>query len=143
MDPGVLTALITSGGLLIGGTVAVFVKRGSDGESARTTGSNAFLDQLQEQGALDRAAAAAARAEADTARTMLADAESRFRSEMSGMWQQMDDMRRQMEEMRIQHRADLQDDDDYIAELIDNINQRVGPPVPVRPNRRSTGGPGV
>lgn len=137
MDPGILTALITSGGLMLGGTVAVFVKRSSDSESAKTTGSNAFLDQLQEQGALDREAAAQARSEADSARTMLASAEERFRTSMGDTWRQMEEMQIRMEDMRKQHRLDLIDDDDYIQILITHINERREPPPPVRPNRRT------
>ena len=138
MDPGVLTALIASGGLLVGGLGAALIKRGSDDESAKTTGSNAFLDQLQEQGALDREAAAKARAEADAARTMLAQAEERFRSQMGDTWREMEAMQQRQEEMRRQHRIDLEDDNDYINQLIDHINRRLPPPPPARPNRRTT-----
>lgn len=122
---------------MVGGTVAVFVKKSSDSESAKSTGSNAFLDQLQEQGALDREAAAAARAEADAARTMLGAAEERFRTQMGDTWRQMEDMQTRMEDMRKQHRIDLADDDDYIQMLITHINLRREPPPPVRPNRRT------
>ncbi len=123
---------------MVGGAVAVFVKRSSDSESSKTTGSNAFLDQLQEQGALDREAAAKARAEADAARTMLAQAEERFRTQMVDVWKQMEDMQAKQEEMRKQHRADLEEDNQYINQLIDHINRSLPPPPPARPNRSTT-----
>ena len=138
MDAGILTALITSGGLLVGGLAAVFVKRSSDNESSKTTGSNAFLDQLQEQGALDREAAAKARAEADAARQMLATAEERFRTSMSDTWREMEALQQRQEDMRKQHRMDLESDDAYIQILIDHINARREPPPPARPNRRTS-----
>ncbi len=135
MDPGVLTALITSGGLLVGGTVAVFVKKGSDTESSKATGSNTFLDQLQEQGTLDREAAAKARAEADAARAMLAQAEERFRTQLANMWQQMEAMQTQIDSMRQQHREDMEAANEYISVLTTFITDRREPPAPVRPIR--------
>lgn len=135
MDPGVLTALITSGGLLVGGVVAVFVKRGSDSESAKSSSSNALVDQLQEQGGLDREAASKARGEADAARSMLAQAEERFRTQTASLWQQLESMQSQMEQLRRQYRLDVDERDAHIAALIAYINSGGKPPAPPWPPR--------
>ncbi len=137
IDPSIITATIGAGGLMVGGVVAVLVKRGTDKSSTAITAGQANYDQVQEDLNQARQAAGAARLEADAARELLAKEAERYRSATADMWKQIGALQEEMERMRRQHRTDLDEDETYIAALTSHINQKLPPPAPVRTRRSS------